>query len=204
MTVRKLDDFIKDRIREFTLIPEQRKKQLEKIAEYVRQKIKSEFPAHLVFICTHNSRRSHMSQIWAQTAAHYYGHFHVFTYSGGTEATAFNPNAVNTMSEAGFGISVVKEGSNPLYKVEYSSDAPAMKVFSKVFDHGDNPKKDFAAIMTCSHADENCPFIPGASLRVPITYDDPKDFDGTPRQDQAYLERSEQIAREMFYLFSKV
>jgi arsenate reductase (thioredoxin) len=204
MTTKDLENFIEKRIQEFDLIPEQRKMELEKIAAYVRSKTLSNLPAKLIFICTHNSRRSHLSQIWAQTAAHCYGVSNVDTYSGGTEATAFNPNAVKAMKEAGFKISVVKEGKNPIYEVRFSDDAPAMEVYSKVFDQGDNPTTDFAAIMTCSHADENCPFIPGASLRIPVTYEDPKNFDGTPQQDQAYLERSQQIAREMFYLFSKV
>jgi arsenate reductase (thioredoxin) len=204
MTTKDLEYFIKERIQEFDLIPEQRKIELEKIAAYVRSKTQSNLPAKLIFICTHNSRRSHLSQIWAQTAAHFYGVSIVDTFSGGTEATAFNPNAVKAMKEAGFKISVVKEGKNPIYEVRFSDDAPAMEVYSKVFDQGDNPTTDFAAIMTCSHADENCPFIPGASLRIPVTYEDPKNFDGTPQQDQAYLERSQQIAREMFYLFSKV
>ena len=58
--------------------------------------------------------------------------------------------------------------------------------------------------MTCSHADENCPFIAGAEKRIPITYEDPKKFDNTPEQLAKYNERSLQIATELFYVFSKV
>jgi arsenate reductase (thioredoxin) len=177
---------------------------LGKVAIFIKSKIDAHQPVRLVFICTHNSRRSHISQIWAQIAAHFYEVPEVRTYSGGTEATAFNPNAVEAMREAGLKIHVAKGGQNPVYEVHYAKDAPVMRVFSKVFDEGNNPQMDFAAIMTCSHADENCPFIPGASLRIPVTYEDPKVFDGAPQQEQAYKERNQQIAREMFYLFSKV
>jgi arsenate reductase (thioredoxin) len=178
-----LEKFIGERIGEFDQIPEQRKQVLDKVAGYVQSKTKSDSPVNLIFICTHNSRRSHLSQIWAQTAAFYYGVPNVQTFSGGTEATAFNPNAVKAMRESGFQISVAKEGDNPLYEVRFSDEAPAMTVYSKVYDEGENPSSDFAAIMTCSHADDNCPFIPGASLRIPVTYEDPKNFDGTPQQD---------------------
>lgn len=201
---KELQSFTEARIQEFDQIPALRKEVLEKVAGYVKSKMETNQPIRLIFICTHNSRRSHISQIWAQVAAYYYGVAQVETFSGGTEATAFNPNAVKAMSEAGLEITVVKEGTNPLYEVKYAGDAPAMTVFSKVYDEAGNPKADFAAIMTCSHADANCPFIPGATLRIPVTYEDPKNFDGTPQQDQAYAERSRQIAREMFYLFSKV
>jgi arsenate reductase (thioredoxin) len=204
MISKELEKFVSERIDEFDQIPGQRKKELEKIAGYIKSKINADRPAKLTFICTHNSRRSHLSQIWAQTAAYYYRIHNVETYSGGTEATAFNPNAVKAMKEVGFKISIAKERKNPLYDVKYSKNAPLMQVYSKVFDQEGNPTTDFAAIMTCSHADENCPFIPGASLRIPVTYDDPKEFDGTPMQDKAYEERTRQIAREMLYLFSRV
>ena len=58
--------------------------------------------------------------------------------------------------------------------------------------------------MTCSHADENCPFIPGAEIRIPVRYDDPKAFDGTDLMEAKYLERSKEIATEMLYVFSKI
>jgi arsenate reductase len=157
----------------------------------------------LNFVCTHNSRRSHISQIWAQTAAHYYGIDNVETFSGGTEATAFNPRAVTAMKDAGFDIAIIKDDKNPVYKVRFSIDAPAITVFSKKYDDEFNPRSDFAAIMTCSHADENCPFIPGAK-RIALTYDDPKDFDGTPEESAKYSERVNEIGREILFAFSQV
>lgn len=190
--------------KEFDRIPADRKATLLELTGFVRQKARNGQPANLNFICTHNSRRSHIAQLWAQAAAHYYGIKGVSCYSGGTEATAFNPRAVDAMRNAGFDIQQISQGDNPSYEVTFSNDAPALKVFSKKYNDPFNPAKDFAAIMTCSHADENCPIVFGASKRIAITYDDPKDFDGTPQEQAKYRERVLQIGREMLFAFSKV
>jgi arsenate reductase (thioredoxin) len=191
-------------VREFNQIPDERKALIKQLTDFVNSKSKAGQKILLNFICTHNSRRSHISQVWTQTAAHYYGIKNVETFSGGTEATAFNPRAVRAMRQAGFDISTIKDGSNPVYKVKFSEDAPALTVFSKKYDNDFNPKKDFAAIMTCSHADENCPLVPGASARIALTYNDPKDFDGTHQEAAKYSERVNEIGREMLYAFSQV
>jgi arsenate reductase len=185
-------------------IPEDRKEELDALAQFIQAKVENGEKARLTFICTHNSRRSHMSQIWAATAAADYGMAdHVETYSGGTEATAFNPRAVKAMKEMGFKIDSTGE-ENPVYSVTYAEKGPVMKCWSKVFEDPANPSKGFAAVMTCSHADEACPIVPGAEARFSIPYEDPKAADNTPEEAQRYLERSEQIATEMFYVFSKI
>jgi protein-tyrosine-phosphatase len=189
---------------EFDQISEERKLTLQKLTEYVRSKVTANQPARLVFICTHNSRRSHLSQIWAQLAAHYYGIPGVGTYSSGTEATAFNPRAVKAMRKAGFQIEGAGSETNPVYALKWSEEAAPIKAYSKVYDAEGNPTRDFAAVMTCSEADRNCPFIPGAEMRLPLPYHDPKDFDSTPQEEAQYDERTRQIAKEIFYAFSLV
>jgi arsenate reductase len=193
-----LSAYIRGVLQEDDLIPEERKELLARLANYIRTRRANGRPVALNFICTHNSRRSHLSQIWAATAAHYYGLNHVATYSGGTEATAFNPRAVAAMERAGFQIAD-PGGDNPHYRVSFSPRVPALECFSKTFDDPGNPDKDFAAIMTCSDADENCPFIPGAEFRLPLTYDDPKEADDKPEETGRYDERVRQIGREIFY-----
>ena len=194
-----------DKLRsEFNQIPDERKMVIQQLTDFVSQKCKADHKVLLNFICTHNSRRSHISQVWAQTAAYYYGIKNVETFSGGTEATAFNPRAVTAMKQAGFDITTIKDGNNPVYKVKFSEDAPALTVFSKKYDDDFNPKKDFVAIMTCSHADENCPLVLGASGRIALTYNDPKDFDGTSQEAEKYSERVHEIGREILYAFSQV
>jgi arsenate reductase (thioredoxin) len=188
----------------FDQIPDERKETLLELTRFVHEKKNAGGPVYLNFICTHNSRRSHLAQLWAQAAAHYYGIKNVFCFSGGTEATAFNPRAVKAMQNAGFSIKVTRDGDNPIYEVRFDNDAPPIVVFSKKYDDPFNHNKDFAAIMTCSHADENCPLVLGASRRIALTYDDPKEFDGTPQEVAKYAERVHQIGREILYAFSQV
>lgn len=191
-------------IAEFDQISGERKVIIRELTDFVKKKAAAGEKVQLNFICTHNSRRSHISQIWAQTAAHLYGISNVACFSGGTEATAFNSRAVKAMEQAGFKISVFAPGDNPVYEVQYAENANALRVFSKKYDDPFNPETDFAAIMTCSHADENCPLVTGASKRIALTYNDPKDFDGTPMEAEKYAERVREIGREILYAFSRV
>jgi arsenate reductase len=189
---------------QFSQIPNERKHVIQELTDYVILKRKTHQAIKLNFICTHNSRRSHISQLWAQTASYYFGIANVETYSGGTEATAFNPRAVKAMTNAGFDITLVKDGTNPVYEGRYSSTARCLTLFSKKYDDAFNPNSDFAAVMTCSHADENCPLVIGATKRIALTYNDPKDFDGTSQENQKYQERVHEIGREILYAFSQV
>ena len=186
------------------VITEERKEILQPLIDYIQSKFSENKNANLNFICTHNSRRSHLSQVWAQAAAHFYNIKNVHCYSGGTEATALFPMAAKTLEQAGFEIEAISEGKNPVYAIKYAENEHPIIGFSKTFDAAFNPKSEFAAVMTCSHADANCPFIPGAEKRIPVKYDDPKAFDNTSQQAEKYKERSSQIAAEMFYVFSKV
>ncbi len=183
------------------LSPE-RKNILQPLIDYILNKRNANQEVHLNFICTHNSRRSQLAQIWAQTAADYY-HIPVHCSSGGTEVTTFNPIAVGTIIGDGFSVTRIG-GDNPVYSIQHSPDSKPIRAYSKLFDDIVNQATQFAAIMTCSQADENCPFIPGAEVRIPVWYDDPKEFDATPLEKIKYEERSNQIGTEMFYVFSKV
>jgi len=185
-------------------ISEVRKALLQPLVDFIQQKANNQQPIDLNFICTHNSRRSHLSQIWAQTAATHYNIPNVNCYSGGTEATALFPKVAETLSNSGFQILTLSEGSNPVYGIKYDENAVPVIGFSKKYDDEFNPVSGFAAIMTCSQADGGCPFIAGAEKRIPITFDDPKEFDNTSQQAEKYEERSLQIASEMFYVFSKI
>lgn len=191
-------------VAQFDEISPERKALLEKLSTYIQQGIDGAKSVQLVYICTHNSRRSHFGQIWAQTAAAYYQIANIQTYSGGTEATAFHPNAIAAVRRAGFNVEKTDESKNPRYRVFYSEDQAPIICFSKTYDDAANPKTEFAAIMTCSDAEENCPFIPGVDLRIGTTYNDPKAFDGKPEQDEKYSERCRQIALECLYVFSKI
>lgn len=191
-------------INEFDTITKERKVLLENISNYISSKKEGNQPIQLVYICTHNSRRSHFGQIWAQVAANYYNVKNVVSFSGGTEATAFNVNAINAIKRLGFEVKALDEKLNTRYHVVFDETENPITCFSKVYNDSQNPKTSFAAIMTCSDAEENCPFIPGVELRIGTTYDDPKVYDNTPLQDAKYDERCKQIALETLYVFSKV
>ncbi|NDP27611.1 MAG: protein-tyrosine-phosphatase [Flavobacterium sp.] len=188
----------------FESISAERKIVLQSLIDFIQGKANNEQEIRLNLICTHNSRRSHLSQVWAQTAAAHYGIKNVFCYSGGTEATALFPMAAKTLEKQGFQIKTIAEGSNPVYAIKYNENANPIIGFSKTFDDDFNPQSEFAAILTCSSADQGCPFIAGAEVRIPITFEDPKAFDNTPQQAEKYEERSVQIATEMFYVFSQI
>ncbi|MEM6268135.1 MAG: protein-tyrosine-phosphatase [Bacteroidota bacterium] len=184
-------------------IAPKRQKEIQAVSRFAAEEIKVGREVKLIFICTHNSRRSHFGQVWAATAAEAFGLPGITTYSGGTAATAFNPRAATALERAGFRVQR-PEGRNPPYEVAWSGRRPAMICFSKIYDDPSNPHTGFAAVMTCSEADHSCPLIPGATARFSLPYEDPKSADGTERETARYDERCRQIATEMLFLFQQV
>ncbi len=200
-----LKQYILARVDEFPLIPSDRKSDLAKVAQYIQSCTTKSLLAKLTFICTHNSRRSHLSQIWAQVAAEYFGFSNVETFSGGTEATAFNPRAVAAMQRCGLKITSDNvDTSNPKYEIRTHDSGKAQICFSKVYDAPPNPTQGYCAIMTCSQADDACPLVMGCDLRMPIRYEDPKIADDTVQEAALYDERSRQICREMLFMMSSI
>ena len=185
-------------------ISEERKIILQPLIEFISSKISKNEEVRLNFICTHNSRRSHLSQIWAQTMAYYYQIENVFCYSGGTEATAMFPKVAETLTNQGFEILKLSETENPVYAVKFAENEHAVICFSKKYNDDFNPKSAFAAILTCDSADENCPIVYGAEARIPIKYEDPKKSDGTPEMNETYFNRSLEIATEMKFVFENL
>jgi len=199
-----LQPYVQEVAAELHLVPSARKPVLDKIAADIQRRLDAGQPAYLTFICTHNSRRSHMSQIWAQTAAYHYGLADVHAYSGGTEVTACNCRTITAMRRAGFNVEDATAGDNPLYLVHYAHDRPPIRAYSKLYNADDNPKQEFIALMTCSSADLKCPTVEGSIARHAIHYIDPRLCDDTPTETKAYNERCREIAREMFYLMAQV
>jgi arsenate reductase len=191
-------------IKQFETIPADRKSKLNQLAEAVQKKKDTHQPIALMFVCTHNSRRSVFGEIWGKVAATYFGWNDVNTYSGGTVATQIHLNTIKCLTVDGFNIhSQDPQSENPVYEIVFGQSL-ANTTFSKTFDQTSNPQTDFIAVMTCEDAAENCPFVPGADHRISLTYDDPKIYDGTFEEWKGYLKRSEQIARELLYVFSQL
>ena len=197
---------MKDIISTFSFgnISNERKEILQPLITFIQSKKDNNDTIRLNFICTHNSRRSHLSQIWATTMAYRFGVKNVFCYSGGTEATAMFPKVAETLMKQCFKVLKLSENQNPVYAIKYAEDEQPIICFSKVYNDDFNPKSHFGAVVTCNSADENCPIVFGAEQRFPIKYDDPKVFDDTDLMDAKYEERSLEIAEEMFYVFGSV
>ena len=179
-----------------------RKEILEILIKHIIGKIENNEQVNLNFICTHNSRRSQFCQIWSSTASHYYN-IPANSYSGGTEITECNKLVINSIINNGFFVTSDGKSKNSKYSVSMGANKP-IKLFSKLFNKSINHDGPFAAIMTCSDADENCPHIPGAEIRIPLKYDDPKVFDNTKLELKKYKECSDKIASEIFYVFSEI
>lgn len=206
-------------------VPADRQDDLKSLASYIAKSIKADGSADVMFICTHNSRRSHFGQVWAAAAAHHMGIQGVRTYSAGTEATAFNPRAIAAVERAGMLVEHIPDPillqqqdtankqlrfvnavdlKNKVMMVTVGKDAKPIFCFSKTIDHAINPTADFGAVMTCSSADAACPTVRGANFRVAIPYIDPKVSDGKPEEAATYDERCLQIATEMLWVMQAV
>lgn len=181
---------------------DERKRALQPLIHYIQQQLEKHDRVSLTFICTHNSRRSQFCQLWASVAAYHYK-INVDSYSGGTEVTAFNEKAIESLRRSGFHIEHTGY-ENPVYSISFSKDLPPVEMYSKLYNDSSNPDSNFCAVMTCSDADENCPYVEGAEERIAVTYEDPKKYDETPLETEKYDERSRQIASELFYVFSKI
>ena len=197
--------YLDERIGEFDQIDTERRSELDALASFVED-ARDTGVARLTFICTHNSRRSHFGQVWAQVAAHHFGlDSLVETYSGGTEITAFNERAVGALRRAGLDIHPAAISDNPRYAVHHAEDRAPMICYSKKYDDAEaNPTSGFAAVMTCDQADRGCPIVYGAVGRFSTPYIDPKVSDGTGEERDVYDARCAQIAREMLYVMSRV
>jgi arsenate reductase (thioredoxin) len=200
-----LQSFIAILTGKFQNIPEKRLEVLKDLCDNIIGSLKKGEDAELIFICTHNSRRSQFAQAWAHAAVLYYGIDNINIYSGGTEATSFHPNAVSSIKRLGFSLLIKNwNQDNPIYAVKIG-DADAGSIqFSKKYDDPPNPTSGFIAIMVCSEAEEACPVVPGAAKIISMPFEDPKVFDGTDSESDKYDERNEQIAVELFYLFMNV
>jgi len=186
---------------EFDKIPGKRILILNQISDFIDKRLKSSGEAELLFICTHNSRRSQFGQIWAAVAAEFYSIQGIKSFSGGTEATSFNPGAVVAVERTGLRLTKSSQNpDNPEYKLQTAEGAPEMILFSKRYDDTANPNGDFCAIMVCSDADSACPYIPGALERISLPYEDPKEFDGTSQEKLKYDETCREISREIHYV----
>jgi len=201
----KIETYLRDRLTEESQIPNARREELLKLSRYIEKCREAGQPAKLLFVCTHNSRRSHLAQLWAKIGAVYFGLDKLESYSGGTETTAMNPRTVAALQRIGLEITNDdRHPTNPRYSVSFSKSEPPEICFSKTLVETPNPTENFAAIMTCSSADASCPNVKGCEFRLSLPYEDPKVSDGTRQEASTYDAKSKEIAREMLFVMSRV
>lgn len=162
----------------------------------------------MIIVCTGNSRRSILGSTLGNIAAAWLGSLDVRFFSGGTEPSAFNPRTIRALQAVGVAITPIVESaptgtageSNPKYLIQWGAD-PRLQTaeFSKHYSDPANPQSDFCAVMVCSDAADNCPVVVGASERVALSFDDPKEYDGTPQEAVMYAQRRDQIGRAMLW-----
>ena len=199
-----LRSYIQELENELPEIAPERLSILKDLASYILQSKEEHRLVQLLFVCTHNSRRSHIAQIWAHTFATYFKISDVYCYSGGTESTAFHPNSIASLQSCGFSIETQPAKHNPRQLVRNGHNPHELYCYSKKYDEPPNPEHNFAAVMVCSDADANCPVIPGAEKRISLTYEDPKNYDNSPEEAQMYDFTCRLIGREMLWCFSRV
>ena len=199
-----LPDQIKSLLLESDRISNERKDALAFLARTIVHQMKQKGEANVTFVCTHNSRRSQLAQLWLYTATHYFDLNQIQAYSSGTEATAFNPRMVKAVREFGFILEDTgneRGDGNPEYKLKLSSKSQkGIPMFSKKLSHPFNPQDLFIAVMVCTDADENCPYVPGTVARISLPYEDPKAYDNTPNESIAYKKKVREIGREIIYM----
>ena len=184
-------------------ISSERKRELDDIASLIVKYLSEEEKLDIIVVCTHNSRRSQLGEVWINTLVKYLGIKNIVAFSGGMEETAFNIRMVNALSDSGFEIKEIKDGDNPRYQLDYIG-LENHPMFSKVYNDAMNPLSGFMAFMVCDHADENCPIVHGMKYRIPLRYKDPKEYDDTDFEREAYSNKVKEIGREMYYLLSEV
>ena len=174
---------------------------INEIVNYIYKKTSENKIPKLNFICTHNSRRSQLCQFWASFFSNYYN-IKCEVYSGGTVETEVHKSVLNNISDYGFNISF-KESNNPIYSIKFKNQNLG-NYFSKFYYNFENPKNEFAAIMTCADAENNCPLVEGSEIKFSLPYEDPKKYDKSKNEKNEYKKTSETIASEMNYLFKKI
>ena len=199
----KIELIISKLLLSFDSIPSPRKQKLIELAAQLKLALSSANALNLLFVCTHNSRRSHMGQVWGQLAANYYEVENANSFSAGTEVTELNSNVIEMLQKVGCMVTTFQNGSNPAYLIEFGENQ-SLTCFSKLIEHESNPKSDFFAIMMCTEAEANCPFVPGAIHRIGLPFDDPKVYDNTLKVSDAYLSTFEEIGLQILFLFNQI
>jgi len=189
----------------FDQIPPSKKERLLLFSNHLRDEIQQGKTPAITVICTHNSRRSHLAQLWLAIAADYYQTSKIKTFSGGTEISAFNPRMITALQTIGLKITSKDSTiTNPIYEVFWKDKMPPYLAFSKRYMDAPNPQKDFVALIVCSHASIHCPIITESNFKFVLPYQDPKAFDDTDLEISEYAKTCALIGLEMLFVLKQL
>ena len=199
-----LKDYIKTIIKNIdTDLEKNREEKLIELAQTIKNTYKNENNVQIIFICTHNSRRSQFSHIWAYVSSLYFKLDFIKPFSGGTEIDTVNLNVIKSLINSGLKIEKTHK-EDAMYLLKPFKEYKGINLYSKEYSCKSNPTKHFIAIMTCSDADKMCPVIKGADKKVSLPYPDPRVADNTGLEEEVYNQTCSTIAKEMFYLMKQV
>jgi len=199
-----LRSFINQLLNEERQISSDRKEELIQLSSTIFATYRQTKRVNLHVICTHNSRRSQLGQIWFLAGAQYFNFNFLKSFSAGTETTAFNPRMVKAVQEAGFSLEKIQDGENPKYQLSLFGKTQSPLFYSKRYDDSSNEMISAIALMVCDSANESCPVIPDVLHRIPLLYKDPKFSDDTPDEEEVYLNKVYEIGREVLYLLKEL
>ncbi|MCC6818077.1 MAG: hypothetical protein IT245_04200 [Bacteroidia bacterium] len=198
-----IQTLIESKLLDFSKIEKDRLSVLENLAQTIQQNLEHQQACSVTVICTHNSRRSQLGQVLIQLAADYYNIKSISAYSGGTEVSEFNIRMVNALIRCGFNVQKNDQVINPEYSISWG-DNGINHMQSRLYNDAYNPSSNFIAIMVCDHADQNCPFVSGASKRISLPYTDPKQYDDSTNEAKAYDDKIIEMGQELFYMMKHV
>ena len=114
-------------------LTEERRELLIAISKKIADEYLDRGKVNLNFICTHNSRRSQLAQVWSFFYSEYFQLKNIFTYSGGTEATDFHRNTVKTLQKSGFLFDLIGfSHKNPKYLISFEGTKKTFWDFQKL------------------------------------------------------------------------
>lgn len=184
-TLRKASSFLKA----------DRKLLLNKVVEVIKSHDKE---AKVVFVCTHNSRRSQAAELLLHLISEHFKR-PIITESAGTESTAFHGNMVKAFNS--FGVNFLKyDLGNPLYI--YQEFGQDKYLYSKRLEELDY--QNSILITVCGDAKDNCPLILDGLAHLHLGYTDPKSFDGSDDELTGYQGKILEIGAELYYLVKRI
>ena len=165
------------------------KERLEKVINQINKLLGSS--RSIVFICTHNSRRSQFCEFWAKYFSNHYDK-NLNIYSAGVEKTEVYNGVFKALLRCG-----VKKLNNKLV-----IDKQSIRLESKTLE--EIHLKSFISIINCSDAEKNCPIDFRSIANINLKYEDPKSFDGSSSEEDEYFNTSYLIARELNYIIRNI